>query len=363
MSATLLHPLLRPLRRATLSCLAASALTGALMAANFAPESVSSTGALQQQAAAQMYARQRQMAVDAPAVRPHTPWVWEVEGNGVRFWIAGCLHLSTYEDTTYFPAYFPFYDRADVMYFEVAPGAWERPEIADFIRRRGYVPSGRGVATRVSMETTRQLHLALHAQPDVYDQVRGMEPWLVSLTLAQEGYRRAGLTTRDSLESHLTARAISDLKPVGGLERPNEQIAAMAEATARDQERMLQGALINYQQRDFASGPLRRAWRSGDLAEMQKAVGVGPELAAEPTHFTMLTQRNMCWMEKMKKVAASGRTALYVVGVEHLVSSPGTLPELLRTEGFSVKRVSYPSDSPSLAPVLAKRSPAVAERR
>jgi uncharacterized protein YbaP (TraB family) len=277
----------------------------------------------------------------------------------VKIFLAGCLHLGTREDAACFSAYLPYYERASAVYFELMPGSWEGQDVGQLVGRRGYVSSRADLASRVNPATWRGVQSVLGSQPDLLKRVALMQPWLVALTLAQEGYRRAGLQPQYGLDNFVQSRAIADGKPIGSLEKPKDQILALADASLEDQERVLVASLENFRQPDFATTPIRRAWRSGDLVQLQASFGINSDLLnSGDTHVNLLARRNQQWVRKISSLAAAGRSALLVIGVEHLVTRPSGLPELLEREGFQVRRVGDPRDrAPAAMTIVQDASP------
>ena len=287
---------------------------------------------------AQTHARQRR--TELAVVANHRPWVWEVRSGRNRLWIAGCLHLGADPDAYAFQTYVPYYERAAEVYFEVMPSAWQNIDVSTLIGRRGYAPGHRNLSGRISAEAWRDVRVILRGDLGLFGRIQAMEPWLACLTITQEGYRRAGLSREVGLEYFIEERARVDRKPVGALEKAQEQVFAMADTNMEDQESNLRSALANYARPDFGSTEIRRAWRSGDDASLRKALGGGTGESDDEMHHNLLAKRNQQWVRKIAAILASGRPALLVVGVEHLVSGPQSLPNLLKAADCTVQRVS-----------------------
>ncbi|MEA3207388.1 MAG: uncharacterized protein QOE70_445 [Chthoniobacter sp.] len=287
--------------------------------------------------AAETYSRHRRAEFIATAT--HRPWVWEVSDGKNVAWIAGCLHLGAEAESNAFPAYLPYYERAAAVYFEVMPGAWDNPDIGTLLNRRGFAPDRRNLSGRISSESWRDVRIALQGDPVLFSRIKPMEPWLASLTLSQAGYRRAGLLREFGLEYFLEERARGDHKPVGALEKPQDQIFAMADAAMEDQERSLQTALINYAKADFGSEEIRRAWRCGDEAKLKGALRGGNPVAEGEMDNNLLARRNQNWARKIVELLSKGRPFMVAVGVEHVIAAPQSLPAILRTSGLNVQRV------------------------
>jgi len=313
-----------------------------------------------------------QPARPEPAATAHRPWVWEAEKKGVKIYLAGCLHLGSALEAACFPAYLPYYERGRALYLEVMPGAFEGRDVGQLVYRRGYVPSRGALASRITPEAWREVRQTLEGDQALLKRISRMQHWLAALTVSQQGYRRAGLDPQFALDQYLTGRALAERKPIGSLEKPKDQLLAMADADREDQERTLMASLANYRQPDFDTTAVRRAWRLGDLAQLQSCFGVDAATRAGDTHFNLLARRNLQWVRKINGLAASGRSTLLVIGVEHLVTRPDGLPELLQREGFRVRRVgesAEPTPPPTMiaagslaAKTEAKAAEAGAER-
>ncbi len=335
-----------PARRALLPAFLVSFLALALIpsrAAEDAGSRLESEGV-----AAQNYTRQHR--AELSAVAAHRPWIWEVSKGKNRIWLAGCLHLGADPDQNLFPAYSPYYERAETLYFEVMPGGWETAEISTILSRRGYAPDRSHLSSRVTPGAWSETKIALRDSPALLEKITAMEPWFAALTITREGYTRAGLARDFSLEYFLEQRARMDKKPVGGLEQPQDQVYAMADSNLPDQEANLRSALLNFGKPDFGTIPIRRAWRSGNEAELKRTLNGGGALIADEMHFNLLTKRNQNWVRKIGSIFASGRSALIVVGAEHLVGEPQNLPSLLKAAGYTVQRAgSAPEPTPTSA--------------
>jgi len=298
--------------------------------------------------AAQNYSRQRN--IEFAAASSHRLWIWEVRRGANRLWIAGCLHLGTEFESHAFHAYLPYYNRATAIYFEVMPGSWESPDVGTLFGHRGFAPDRRSLASRISPESWREIQKVLRYDQILLNRIKPMEPWYASLTVSREGYRRAGLLREYGLDDYLEQRARADGKPVGALEKAQDQVFAMADTNREDQERSLRSALENYQTYDFGSEKIRRAWRTGNEALLRSVFGNERGAAInDEMHVNLLARRNEKWIRKIESIIGSGRLALVVVGVEHLISEPSSLTSLLRAAGFTVERVGGPAPSRTTA--------------
>ena len=270
----------------------------------------------------------------------HRPWVWEINGPRSKIWIAGCLHLGTGRDPAVFPAYLPYYRKAEVVYFETIPGSWDSFEIRRLLDRRGFVPDRHSLSSRISPSAWQEFRSALSSSPEKLARYSAMEPWLAAFNLTQDAYAQAGLKAENSLQGYIEHRAAEDRKPVGALESPKDQILAMADASPRDQEEFLRATVQGRDKIEFQTQQLREAWASGDEARLQAVLGLASTPLRSGIHENLIDQRNRRWISKIQEIERAGKNAFIVVGVEHLVSIPHALPDLLEQAGYSIHRTS-----------------------
>jgi uncharacterized protein YbaP (TraB family) len=288
-------------------------------------------------ASAVAYHRAREQQDSALAT--HQPWIWQIDCPRTKLWLVGCLHLGTARDAAVFPAYLPYYREAGLVYFETVPGAWESYDTRAMITRRGYLADHQSIATRLSAGTWREMKKSLAGEPQKLASYSSMEPWMAAFNLFQEEYSLAGLRSEDGLEALLQHRAAEDRKPVGALETPRDQILAMADAPPFDQEVFLKDALRGYGKPDSQTGALRDAWMLGGITRLQDVLGLRATPLRSGIHQNLIGTRNHRWVNKIREIAEGSKSAMIVVGVEHLVATPYALPELLEQDGFSIRRI------------------------
>ncbi len=266
------------------------------------------------------------------------PWIWEARAGHGAIWLVGCLHLGAPSDVQAYSAYLPCYRASSTVYFETVPGSWDTFEVKQFIDRRGFLHDRQRLANIVSGHTWQSVKNSLESRPSLLDSISRMQPWLAAFTLTQEEYARAGLKTENSLEAYIQRHATDDRKPVGALESPKDQILAMADASAADQEEFLRGTVNGLEHSGAQTAAIREAWLSGDLHRLQEALGISPGAKASGMHQHLIAARNQRWVRKIQEIEARKLDVMVLVGAEHLVAEPGALPELLVQAGFSVRR-------------------------
>ncbi len=281
------------------------------------------------------YLRARQRP---PGVAARPAWVWEIQGAHAKVWLVGCLHLGKPEDTSAFAAYLPYYREAGTVVFETLPGSWNTYEIRRLLDQRGYLQDRRTLSSVVSRSTWEKVSAVQRSRRSTLQGTAAMTPWLAAFSIVQDGYARAGLRAEDSLEGYMERAAIADGKPVGALETAKDQILAMADASAADQEEFLKNTLESLDRLDTSTEALRSAWVNGNESRLRTALGIDPSLARSGMHLNLIANRNSRWVARIKELANRKTNSFVLVGVEHLVSPPA-LPDLLQQSGLKIQRL------------------------
>ena len=247
--------------------------------------------------------------------------------------------MGTARDAAVFPPYLAYYRKASALYFETLPGSWNDFDAKRLLSQRGMLADRQSLSAKLSKQTWIDLNAAVSSGGSQLTSVLRMEPWMAALTLTRNGYVLAGLKSDNSLETYLERVAIRDRKPLGALETPKDQILAMADAPLADQEDFLRGTLTGMGNIQASTETLRDAWVSGEESRLQSALGIDTAATRTGMHRNLIGKRNQQWVQRIQKIAGRGGSAMIVVGVEHLVANPDSLPHLLEKAGFTVHRI------------------------
>jgi uncharacterized protein YbaP (TraB family) len=129
-------------------------------------------------------------------------------------------------------------------------------------------------------------------------------------------------------------RAVSDGKPIAGLETPAEQFEVLAGLSLDQQKRFLLMTLEESAQADAQLEELLAAWRSGDSTAL--AAVLSAEFEDFPELYRPLTEdRNRAWVGQLEDLLDDRDDYLVVVGALHLVGR-NSVVELLRQRGHAV---------------------------
>lgn len=272
-------------------------------------------------------------APDSPA--PVPPWVWKVQpSRGPEIFVAGVLHLGCDEDAGAFPLYLPVYKQCATIYLESSPLSWESYDAKRLLGLEGLLADRVSLRYVIGPATWGELAAFFQSDPEELAAIDRMKPWLAALKVTQESYSRAGLDRTNSLEYFLLNLAAADHKPVGALETPKEEISALSDAPLDQQKLMLLSALREDPEN---VRKLDAAWRTGDAAALESILRASAANSPPEVQDRIIAARNRNWLKSFRLIIRRGKTALVLVGIEHLVDPRDGLLALLRQSGCSIE--------------------------
>ncbi|MDR2710476.1 MAG: TraB/GumN family protein [Burkholderiales bacterium] len=164
--------------------------------------------------------------------------------------------------------------------------------------------------------------------------------WMMSSMLAVIDASKAGLSPQLGTEQQLIQ--LWGARPTRGLEKPEEQIDALASFEDSVQREMLECYLALPEERRLAlTRTLYQIWQSGDaeaLFNWYQKMNEEEKLSsntARKIDEKLVVSRNKRFVERLRPYLTSGKPVFVAVGALHLGGNQGVLA-LLREQGFSI---------------------------
>jgi uncharacterized protein len=266
--------------------------------------------------------------------------LWELTGTNNRFVLLGSIHTLRPSDYPLPAAFDRVYRDADVLLMELDMDAFNIAAAAQLLATLG--TDSAGTTLREQIGTARYNAIAKRAAELEIDMtlLNDKEAWYAALVVSQIRLMAMGFDTAWGIDAWYAAKAISDAKPIEGLETIAEQFNAMDSMSVDTQATFLleslndEAAAINEMQL------MVDAWRSGNQAELETAMldsmNEMPEL-----YQNLVVKRNALWAQKIVELdrSSQNRNYLVIVGGMHLVGED-SLQQLLKPAGISYRQLS-----------------------
>jgi len=271
-----------------------------------------------------------------PAQAAERSILWSVRGETNTVYLLGSIHVLRPTDLGLTGAAKAAYDDAEQLVMEIDlddPEVAGAAAIALQMQRAAQLPAGESLRRVLGDDygwiAERAAGAGLELAP--FD---GYAPWFVATLLLQLELAKRGFVPELGIESQLAERAVTDGKPIAGLETPAEQFEVLAGLPLPEQKRFLLMTLEESSQADAQLEQLLAAWRNGDTDTL--AALLSAEFEDFPELYRPLTEtRNRAWVGHLEDLLDDRDDYLVVVGALHLVGR-NSVVELLRQRGHTV---------------------------
>ena len=193
------------------------------------------------------------------------------------------------------------------------------------------------IAERVPTEKRAALAAAIKKSAIPAPAFDRMETWAAAFMLLGNQFKDMGLKGGQGVESVLRTSFTSQGKPIGELETNAEQLGFFDALPEKAQRQLLEGAIESPvdTSKDFAR--MLASWTTGDVDAIARSFN--RDLAGSPELMEVLIKRrNANWSKWIEQRMARPGAVMVAVGAGHL-AGPGSVVDLLKREGFKVRRV------------------------
>lgn len=263
--------------------------------------------------------------------------VWEISKNGQRLFLGGTIHMLSDSDYPLPEAYDRAYQKSAVVVLETDAQAMQQPQFQQKMMAAMMYQDGRNLKQVLSEDTFKALSQHMTARGIPLDQMLLFKPGMISMTLSVVELQRLGQTAK-GVDHFFGTRAKQDGKSLGQLETVEQQITFLATMGKGREDDM-----IMYTLRDLADLPtilseMKTAWRSGDMAALEKSSLQEMQEAFPEIYKTLLVDRNNDWMPQIEALLTSEPVEFVLVGSLHLAGDDGVLQQL-RSRGYQIKQM------------------------
>lgn len=266
-----------------------------------------------------------------PAPARHS--LWSLQGRHNTVYLLGSVHFLSKSEPL--PAVVDeAYADAEALVMELDMDDLDPAEMQQTTLELGVLPPDQSLETQLGAEAYARVSAKgreLGIDPLMLNRMR---PWLAAMTFVQLHLLKMGLDPNSGVEQRLTARAISDRKPIDGLETLRQQLGMLAGLSDHQQREFLLYSVEDTERATREIDELIAAWRRGDAPALAKLLAEGFE--EYPDLYRPLTvDRNRQWLIRLEPLLQSRDDYLVVVGTLHLVGED-SLIELLEKKGYRI---------------------------
>ncbi len=262
-------------------------------------------------------------------------FMWKASSSSSEVHILGSLH---YAREGLYPLDQRFQDafaRSKALAVESDVDGKEA-QLQALVTRLGMYPENDSLENHISPRTMDLLRKLGGANP----LFMRMQPWLVAMQLQSLQFQKLGYNQNQGIDRHFLLKARSAGLEVLELERMEDTLQILADASAKDPDLFLYYSLLELERQDDLLGQISAIWQRGDAKAMHELIFEEINRRPEFKEFgvKLFDERNANMAEVIAGYLRGSRPVFVVVGAGHLVGPTG-IPTLLRQKGFEVGQV------------------------
>ncbi len=270
----------------------------------------------------------------------HPVTLWRAEGRSNVVYLLGSIHLLRPEDLPLPSIIDTAYDEAEVLIMELDMDDMDPAAAQQVFSEHGVLRDGTTLRDLMGEEMYASAETAAEAIDIPIEMLSQSEPWLAAITVEMMALYRIGFSPMLGIEMQMTSKAVSDGKPIEGLEDVHEQMQFLDGLSLEAQRDMLLSTLEEGASIGETIDEMIRAWRYGDIDTLESGL---LETFAEHEELkdSLVTQRNRRWVGQIDALLDDDDDYLVIVGAMHLVGADG-VPNLLAEQGVDIRQLSEP---------------------
>ncbi len=270
----------------------------------------------------------------------HPVTLWRAEGRSNVVYLLGSIHLLRPEDLPLPTIIDAAYDEAEVLIMELDMDDMDPAAAQRVFSEHGVLRDGTTLRDLMGEEMYASAETAAEAIDIPIEMLSQSEPWLAAITVEMMALYRIGFSPMLGIEMQMTSKAVSDGKPIEGLEDVHEQMQFLDGLSLEAQRDMLLSTLEEGASIGETIDEMIRAWRYGDIDTLESGL---LETFAEHEELkdSLVTQRNRRWVGQIDALLVDDDDYLVIVGAMHLVGADG-VPNLLAEQGVDIRQLSEP---------------------
>lgn len=274
-------------------------------------------------------------AVDAGA----GPAMWVVSDEDSTIYLFGTFHIlpSSMRWTT--PAFDAAMEETPVTMTEVDTNSPEaQAKMAALVEELGLNPPGVTLSATLGPERAARFAEIAAKYGASMASLEPLKPWLAMISLSVVIMQKEGFAVESGAETTILARAASEGDRIAHLESAEFQIRALAGLDERELLADFDSSLEQLAEFDEYADQVLAAWKSGDVATLERET-LAPMRETAPGAFrTLITERNANWVREIDALMAGSEDYFIAVGAGHLAGE-GSVVDMLEEKGLAVRRV------------------------
>ncbi len=275
-----------------------------------------------------------------PAPKETGPAMWVVSDADTRIYLFGTVHLLPKGVTWETEAFRKAMAETQITAIETdTESAYAKATIGAMLQEHGLNPSWQTLRGVLGAERYTKLAEIAKRHRVSLERMQSYRPWLAMTMFSVEVMNANGFHRDLGVERIVTAAAKAEHDKLFTMETPEAQIKALATMDAPEMLDSFDVQIASLSDFKSKMDPLLSAWRTGDIAALDKLSSEDMRRMAPVAYRALLVNRNANWVERLEGwMRGKGSNYFVAVGAAHLVG-PDSVLAMLEKRGIKATRV------------------------
>lgn len=262
--------------------------------------------------------------------------VWQAQRGEQIIYLGGTIHLLKASDPAIPKEFNDVYAKADALIFEMDLNELNHPALQKNIAELHQLSSGT-IKDLISTETWKKLDDYFSAKGFPITNIQNLKAGFIAINMTMLELHHQGFTQM-GIDHHFYERANADNKPRHFLETAIQQLTFLANMGVGHEDEFLRYSLQDIQTMQDEITPLVDAWRSGDMAQLERLSLSSMKSKFPLVYQELIVKRNANWLTQLLQYAETPEVEFVLGGVLHFPGKDGIL-HLLKSNGFTITPV------------------------
>lgn len=264
--------------------------------------------------------------------------VWQVTKGSEYLYLGGTVHLLQKSDHPLPEEYERAYQDSQLIVLETDMKAITDPAFEMQMLQAFTAQDGKTLASSLSAETYQQLEKFTRQRKIPLQKLSAFTPAGLTMVLTMQEYQRAGQKPELGVDFFFHQQALSDNKPIGALESPEDQLNSLASLNDLDGDSIVKHTLAELDNIDEFINKMKTYWRTGNLKKMDTEFLVEMSQEFPDVYQQIIVKRNNNWIKQIHQMIGTKEKELVLVGALHLVGKDGLIDQL-KNNGYTIKKL------------------------
>lgn len=278
-------------------------------------------------------------AQSAPPAKETGPAMWVISDADTRIYLFGTFHVLPKDVAWQTEAFRKAMAEASITAIETdTESSYARASIGAMLLEHGVNPSWQTLRGALGAERYAKLAGVAKSYGIEMKKLQRFRPWLVMMMLSEKVMTASGFSRAEGVEHAVIAQALAQHDKVLTMETPEAQIKALASLDGPEALDGFDVTIAELADLKTTVQPLLAAWRTGDVAAIDKLGSEDMRRTAPGAYRALLVNRNAHWIDRLDGWMKGKGTYFVAVGAAHL-AGPDSVLAMLEKRGIKVTRV------------------------